>query len=84
MKITKEQAQLVSKLLRITEEEAVKYSHEVEGVDAVYISIPEKGGASMLVSPDLEVLYAISSVSFDKHLEAYKSGMRTPLDAFEE
>ena len=61
MKITKEQAQLVSKLLRITEEEAVKYSHEVEGVDAVYISIPEKGGASMLVSPDLEVLYAISS-----------------------
>ncbi|MBQ6836359.1 MAG: hypothetical protein IJM96_01195 [Clostridia bacterium] len=84
MKITKEQAQLVSKLLRITEEEAVKYSHEVEGVDAVYISIPEKGGASMLVSPDLEVLYAISSVSFDKHLEAYKSGMRTPLEAFEE
>ena len=84
MKITKEQAQLVSKLLRITEEEAVKYSHDVEGVDAVYISIPEKGGASMLVSPDLEVLYAISSVSFDKHLEAYKSGMRTPLEAFEE
>jgi len=84
MKITKEQAQLVSKLLRITEEEAVKYSHEVEGVDAVYISIPEKGGASMLVSPDLEVLYAISSVSFDKHLEAYKSGMRTPIEAFEE
>ena len=38
----------------------------------------------MLVSPDLEVLYAISSVSFDKHLEAYKSGMRTPLEAFEE
>ncbi|MBE6988488.1 MAG: hypothetical protein E7432_06930 [Ruminococcaceae bacterium] len=84
MKITKEQAQLVSKLLRITEEEAVKYSHEVEGVDAVYISIPEKGGASMLVSPDLEVLYAISSVSFDKHLEAYKLGMRTPIEAFEE
>ena len=84
MKITKEQAELVAKLLKITEEEAVKYSHDIEGVDAVYVSIPEKGGESMFVSPDLEVLYAISSVSFDQHLEAYKSGMRTPLEAFED
>ena len=48
----------------------------------VYVSIPEKGGESIIIGKDGDVLYADSSVGYTRHLEEYKKGTRTPIDAF--
>lgn len=78
----KEQIKLASELLNITYEEIEKNAHEVADGKAIYVSIPEKGGPSLIVGTDGQVLYANSSVSYDKHLEEYNNGRRTPIDAF--
>ena len=48
----------------------------------MYVSIPEKGGESIIIGKDGDVLYADSSVGYTRHLEEYKKGTRTPIDAF--
>lgn len=73
---------LASKLLKISKEDAAAYSHVIEGIDALYFSIPQKGGASLIVAVSGEVLYANSSVSYDEHLKEFLKGTRTPLEAF--
>ena len=73
---------LGSKLLKIPPEEAEKYCEFLNEESALYISVPVKGGASLLIAKDGSVLYANSSVSFDTHLREFKKGRRTPLDAF--
>lgn len=74
---------LAAKLLNITECEAADYSHVIDGVDALYFSVPQKGGNSLIVSFSGEVLYANSSISYDEHVKEFLKGTRTPLDAFE-
>lgn len=73
---------LASKLLKISTQEAEKYCHAIESSDALYFSIPQKGGDSLIVSSSGEVLYANSSVSYDEHLKEFLKGTRTPLEAF--
>ena len=79
-----EQISLASELLKITYEEAAKYCEEIENSKALYFSIPTKGGASLIVGDDGEVLYADSSVGYSNHLIEYNNGRRTPLEAFKE
>lgn len=71
---------LAAKLLMITAEQAEKYSGKIDEVSAMYFSVPEKGGGSLIISDDGGVLYADSSVGYKRHLEAYKQGIRTPID----
>lgn len=78
-----EQIELAMKILKVSEDEIREYSFDLENTDAVYISIPKKGGDSLIISANGEVLYANSSVSFDVHLHEFLSGRRTPLNAFE-
>jgi hypothetical protein len=81
---TKQQAiQLAAKLLRITEEEATQYCQPLTDLDAFYFSVPVKGGGSVIIRGQ-EVLYAVSYVDYDTHVQAFKDGIRTPLDAFED
>ena len=47
------------------------------------MSVPEKGGASLIIGSDGSVLYADSSIGYSRHVEAFKEGKRTPIDAFE-
>lgn len=82
MTINESAIMLASKLLNISVDEAKEYAHEIDGVDAVYFSVPVKGGDSLIVSFTGEVLYANSSVGYDEHLNEFVKGTRTPLEAF--
>lgn len=77
-----QQIELAAKLLNISVEEAIEYHSYIEEDSLVYVSIPEKGGESIIVGKDGDVLYANSSVGYTRHLEEYKKGTRTPIDAF--
>lgn len=73
---------LAAKLLKVDEVQLKKYATDLDDMgllDATYYSIPIKGGDSLIVSDNGEVLYANSSVSFEQHIAAYQTGMRTPL-----
>ena len=78
----KEQIALAARLLHLTEEETANYVSCPEGVPAIYISVPVKGGDSLLVGVDGSVLYANSSVRYEDHIEEFKKGRRTPIEAF--
>lgn len=75
-----EKIKLAAKLLMISVEQAEKHSGKIDEVSAMYFSIPEKGGGSLIIGDDGGVLYADSSVGYKRHLEAYKQGIRTPID----
>ena len=77
-----QQIELAAKLLNISVQEANEYHSYIEEDSLVYVSIPEKGGESIIVGKDGDVLYANSSVGYTRHLEEYKKGTRTPIDAF--
>ena len=77
----KQTKELAAKLLKITLEEAVQFSHYIQDIDAYYFSVPVKGGSSIIIK-NSEVLYANSSVSYDDHVRAFINGVRTPLEAF--
>lgn len=75
---------LAAELLELSEDDAAKYSHVIDGVDALYFSVPQKGGDSLIVSASGEVLYADSSIGYDEHLNEFLKGTRTPIEAFKE
>ncbi len=77
-----EQIKLGAELLHLTYEEAENYTHEIDNSDAIYISVPIRGGDSLIVGTDGQVLYANSSIDPKKHLEEYNKGRRTPISSF--
>ena len=74
---------LAAKLLRLTAADAEKYCIDMPELNAWYFSVPVMGGDSLIVGEDMEVLYANSSVGPVRHMEEYKKGTRTPIEAFE-
>lgn len=79
----KQQIELAAMLLRISMKEATEYHSLIDEDSLVYVSVPDKGGESLIVGQDGDVLYANSSVGYSRHLEEYKKGNRTPIGAFE-
>lgn len=77
-----EQRALAMKLLGLSENEVEKYSSIIEENHALYISIPEKGGDSLIVGQDGSVLYADSSVGYSLHIAEFNRGTRTPVEEF--
>lgn len=77
------QIHIASKLLKLDSEEIRSYTSPIEGSEAIYVSVPTKGGDSLIVSPEGEVLYANSSVSYDVHVREFLAGRRTPIEAFQ-
>ena len=78
----KEQIELAAKLLKIPVLQAEENMLQLDEDKAIYVGIHEKGGASLIVGNDGQVLYANSSVGFSMHLDEYRKGRRTPLEAF--
>lgn len=77
---------LAARLLKVDETQLTEYATDLDDMglmDATYYSIPVKGGDSLIVSDNGEVLYANSSVSFEQHIAAYQAGMRTSLEDFD-
>jgi len=79
-----EQLELASKLLQLSIEEVEENCEVIEGSGALYVSIPIKGGDSLIVGQDGAVLYADSSVGYSRHLQEYERGTRTPVEAFDD
>ena len=75
-----EKIELASRLLGVPVDEMKNYCGEISEIPALYFSIPEKGGGSLIIDDEGGVLYADSSVGYKRHLEAYKQGIRTPID----
>ena len=78
----KEQYQLAAQLLQMDIKEIEELGGIIDDISALYVSVPEKGGASLIVGSDGSVLYADSSIGYSSHVEAFKNGTRTPIDAF--
>lgn len=74
--------ELASKLLQISVEEVSQCSGIIEEHNLFYVSIPTKGGSSLIIDENNEVLYADSSIGYTKHLEEYLKGTRTPMELF--
>ena len=79
----KEAIALAAFLLKISIEEAQEYCMPLDNLNAFYFSVPLKGGGSLIILNENEVLFANSSVSFEEHIKAFSQGIRTPLSAFE-
>lgn len=79
----REKQELAAKLLQIPFEEIVEYSGEIQEIHALYVSVPIKGGPSLIVGEDGSVLYADSSIDETVHYREFLNGRRTPIEAFE-
>lgn len=77
-----ERMELASKLLRLSIDEVRNYSGTIPGSNDTYLTIPSRGGISLIIGEDGSVLRATSAISFDQHYEAFKTGERTPLSYF--
>ena len=75
-----EQIALAAELLMISTEQAKNNCGRIDELSAMYFSIPVKGGGSLIIGDDCGVLYADSSVGYKRHVEAFKQGIRTPLE----
>ena len=73
---------LAAKLLKLDIKEIENNSAYDKSVEALYVSVPIKGGASLLVGKDGTVLYADSSISYEEHIKEFSAGKRTPLEDF--
>lgn len=73
-----EAIKLVSKVLQTPFNEIIFYTKKIEN-NLLYISIPVKGGDSIIIDPKTkEYLFAASFIDYDAHLKEFKNGRRTP------
>lgn len=77
-----ERVELASRLLRLSIDEARNHSGIIPGSNDVYLTMPSRGGISLIIGEDGSVLRATSAMSFDQHYGAFKKGKRTPLSYF--
>lgn len=66
----------VAKRLHMSVEDVKKYCKEVPEIDGYYFWQPFRGGISIIINNVGEKLCATSSISFEKHLKAFKEGKR--------
>lgn len=78
------QMQLAAKLMKLSMEQVQEYGGMIPGSGAYYLSVPQRGGGSLIVAPDGTVLYAGSATGFDEHYQAFQKGKRTDLSFFDE
>ncbi|MBQ6908075.1 MAG: hypothetical protein IJQ28_06830 [Clostridia bacterium] len=67
---------IAASVMKITPEEAEKHYTKIENIDAYYFWNPARGGISVIVAENGEKLGATSSVSYERHIEAFLNGKR--------
>jgi hypothetical protein len=67
---------IAAQVMKVTSEEAEKHYKKIPEIDAYYFWSPVRGGIAVIISDEGEKLGATSSVSFEKHLQAFKEGRR--------
>lgn len=78
-----EKYKLAAELLKQDFKTIEENSELIQDLSAIYVSIPIKGGGSIIIADDGSVLYADSSVGYTQHVKAFKEGIRTPIEAFD-
>lgn len=68
--------EIAAKTLHISTAEAQKNYKEIEDTNAFYFWNPVRGGLAVIIAENGEKLAATSSVSFERHLQAFLSGKR--------
>lgn len=68
--------EIAAQSLRIPVEDVQKHVKCIDGINAYYFWNPVRGGLAVIVSEEGEKLTATSSISFNKHLEAFLDGKR--------
>ncbi len=66
----------VADLLNMTTNEVKENCKKIDDIDAYYFWNSNRGGCSLIINEAGEKLGASSAVSFEKHINAYKSGKR--------
>ncbi len=79
-----EQMRLAAKLMKLSVEQVQEYGGTIPGSGAYYLSVPQRGGGSLIVALDGTVLYAGSAIGFDEHYRKFQNGERTDLSFFDE
>ena len=67
----------VAKTLNMSIEDVKKHGTKVPEIDVYYFWQPVRGGIAVLVNKNGEKLYAISLLSFEKHLKYFIDGKRS-------
>lgn len=70
------QYEIAADALKITVDEARKYSKDIPSSKAIYVWSPARGGLAVIVAQDGSKLMAGSAVKFDDHLKTFESGRR--------
>ena len=78
-----ESVEVAAKLRRLPIVVARDYSGIIPDSNDLYLSVPTRGGISLIVGEDGSVLRATSAMGFDQHYDAFKRGERTPLSYFD-
>ncbi len=68
--------EIAASTIKVSREEVVKHCQEIPEISAYYFWDDKRGGLSVIVGADGSRLGATSSVSYEKHLAAYKAGKR--------
>ena len=67
---------IAAQTMHITFEDAQKHCKAIDGINAFYFWNPIRGGLAVIVSEGGEKLAATSSISYEKHLQAFLNGKR--------
>lgn len=74
---------IAGKALGLSMSEVAQHSSPVEGMDAMYVWSPVRGGGSLIIDSTGEMLFANSSIDIEQHREAFRSGRRTDPAVFD-
>lgn len=80
--MTSEQIAVAAECLNLNLDVATSRAYDVED-GIIRVSSDIRGVGSVLVGPDLSVLFFASQVSPERAVEVWKSGRRTPLEHFD-
>ena len=67
---------IAAEILKITADEAANNSKPIPEINGAYFWSSKRGGKAVIINSCEEKLTATSSVSFDKHLQAFIEGKR--------
>ena len=68
--------EMAAAAIRVPVEQVGDNQKEVPEINGWYVWDPKRGGLAVLINADGEKLAATSSISFERHLEAFKGGRR--------
>lgn len=68
--------ELAADAIKVSIEDAEQHCKELPEIGAYYFWKPVRGGQAVIIDSTGEMLVAVSSVSFKRHLEAFKEGIR--------